>query len=604
MKAVFHFIMVIGLVAGPLAEKVIGNGAVCLVDSTDIQIKNNLTATVKVYKTLAITSEAGASFAEVTVPINDFIEISDIKGYTILPDGRRIRLKSSDIQTASAAEIREFGGYRVVMISMRSPVAGAWIHYEYTLRIKSLLYLPRIVRRERCEVRRFVVRVRWQKKVELRYDFSGLNLELLEREARFFEDNLKQISSEPNTCPDRISLVLGAEEFRYGERRYRSRTWGDVGYFYLSRVKDSEQSLREAYSLGSRLVRDSRTPTDTIRAIFDFVADSVSYVALELGKSDFDPHTCDLIMQRRFGDCKDQAALLSTLYRGVGIDAYPALVATGGYPFAEDCHPWPAFFDHVAVVIKNADGDFLLDPSEPHPRGGYLPARLRGRYYLVADGQSSLRQLPAAPEPSTALSWRYIVNPISSEKISGEFEIEYINDAAIAYSRAYADKNFRELSSLFESSLREAGWHAISAEIDSMRFNTDTLSVIGRFLIQSEEIGAAAGMAVGSPILEYLLKNIFTGVRRDDYCQSGSYTLKEMTRINFPPAFGPEIEEYDEAWIRDHLEFLDELSAGDGFIVYERTFNFQKGTVPPDDYNAFRDFILSIRNQRYVNMGR
>ncbi|MEE9554170.1 MAG: hypothetical protein V3W18_07720, partial [candidate division Zixibacteria bacterium] len=71
MRAAIFFILLVCLEGIPYSGDAHGNGAVGLLDSTDIMIKNNLTAVVKVYKTIEITSEAGAGFAEITVPVND-----------------------------------------------------------------------------------------------------------------------------------------------------------------------------------------------------------------------------------------------------------------------------------------------------------------------------------------------------------------------------------------------------------------------------------------------------------------------------------------------------------------------------------------------------
>lgn len=583
------------------SSQVMGNGAICLQDSVDIEVKGNLTAEVRVFKTFEITSEAGAGLAEVTIPINDFIEIDNIKGHTILPDGRKFKVKSSDIRTASAAEIREFGGYRIVMISLRSPLPGSRLHYEYRLKIKSLLYLPKITREYKYAVNRFAVRTRWHGDVDLQYNYGGFVMRRLgDRDLVFWAENLHELSSEPNSCPDEIFLMLSAEQFKYGKSKYRSETWPDVGRFFQARAKQSADALDGISLIARRLISTSSTLDDSIRTIFDYVADSVSYVSLELGKSDFDPHSCDLISRRGFGDCKDQSVLLSALYRSLGFDAYPALVATGDFPILRDLHPWPSFFDHVVVAIKIDNQYDLLDPSDPEIADHYLPASLRGKYYLIADGISGLQRTSSGPQPSEGIYWSFNVDPISDNGLSAGFQVEYINDMAGKYRRVLNIDNNDETSSAISGLLRESGWHLSTAEVLATEIGKDSLAVAGNFFIDSEDMGLSDGIAIGSPILVYLLDNVLPTNRKSDYCEPSSIYLEESARINLPGAILAGMEEHSEVWIRDGLEFIDEVSFDGEAIDFHRSFNFDGGIIGAEDYNEVRDYLLSIRNQRYV----
>jgi hypothetical protein len=602
MKAAFFSISCTVLLLAAYTVEARANGAICLLDSTDIEIRNNYTAVMKVNKILRITSDEGAGFAELAVPVNDFIEIKDIKGYTVLPDGRRIRIKSSDIRTATAAEVSEFGGYRVVLISLRSPVIGAIFNYRYTLKIKSLLYLPRIVRTEAYAIERFAVRVRWKRNIILRFDYTGMEAIRSERETRFIAENLSPFPSEPNMCPDDFYLVISADQFRYKKGRYYSRSWADVGRFYASRARQSGESLDEVRRLARRIIGESNSRLDSIQAIFNFVADSVSYVALELGKSDFDPHVCELIIERRFGDCKDQSILLSSLYREVGIDAHPALVATGSGPAPMGINPWPALFDHSVVVIKDSAGDLILDPSDPRSTVGLIPPRLRRKSYLVADGNSGLRTVPESRWPSLGLSWEFGVEADSGGEFRSGFETKYINDASANFPHPSNIEESRELTDHFDGLIQDAGWQISFIDIDSIVIEPDSLTVAGRMTVSAGNIGAGTGLSVGSPIVTYLLENIFTGSRESDYCGPGTLHLEEFVRVAMTDIAVDGLTEHDEIWVRNGLEFSDQLTLKNGNLLYRRVYNADGSSIRADDFNEFRDILLSLRNQRYLEI--
>jgi transglutaminase-like putative cysteine protease len=600
MKAVAVILSAISLIPG-LASVSRGNGAVCLYDSTDIEVKKNLTAVVRVYRTLEITTEAGARFAELVLPVNDYIIIEDIEGRTILPGGREVELKEQDIQRASAEGTRDFGGIEVVMISLRSPVVGARLTYSYKMDIKSLLYLPRLFRDTSCPTKRLAVRLRWHKDVTMNYDYSKLNVDSSNREVMFFADDLPELPSESFACPDSLYLLLTADVFSYKGTKYYSRTWADVGRFFALQDRESSGSLEEVNKLGRRLAAGALTREDTVKTIFGYVADSVSYVPLEIGRGGFDPHSCGLIIKRRYGDCKDQSVLLKSLLGAVGIEASLALVYTGRYPDAGSVHPWPAIFDHAVVVVDDQDGELILDPSDPLSAVGTLPPGLRDRAYLPADGYSGLRMTASGPLPATGIVWSYVLRTVSDSVFIFDFTQDRLNDAASAYI-GLEESGAARLKDLVESDTRMAGWMLSSMEVDEISAERDSVSISGSFRVSADDIGPSGDMKLGSPLVEYLLVEMFQDVREGDYCRDGSILLEETVSIPSFSRVSVDMAGYSDVWLRDSFEFSDELSLGDQQAVFHRAFKFTGSQMGADDFNSFRDFLLSARNQRYVRI--
>ena len=382
-------------------------GAVCLMDSTDIRVLDNLTATVEVHRSYEITSEAGIRFAQVIIPINDFIAVENINGYTELPGGSLARLTKEDVVTSAAPGYKGLGNIQAVTISLRPPTVGSKLYYEYKLVIRSLLYLPRITRRTDCSIKRFAASLRWDKRVNLNYDAAGVDIVPGKRQVNFTAGDLPEISSEPESCPDKLQISISSDIFSYDKGQYFSKSWADVGRFFALLAVQSPESDSQLQSLVARLCVNSRSRQDTLSAFFNFLADSVSYVALQMGKGDFTPHSCTAVLGRRFGDCKDQSVLLSSLCRAGGFDAYPALIYTGDYPVVNQLHPWPAWFDHVVTVVRDGGQELILDPSDPSGSTTSLPPRLRGKSYLVCDGHSDLKTAPRGNDPAFGISWNF-----------------------------------------------------------------------------------------------------------------------------------------------------------------------------------------------------
>lgn len=97
-----------------------------------------------------------------------------------------------------------------------------------------------------------------------------------------------------------------------------------------------------------------------------FVQDQIRYVALETGLSRRRATNPEVVLARRFGDCKDKSVLLATLLRLGGIDAEPALVSTGWRDHLGQALPSAGAFDHVIVHVPPgpvAGDDLWIDAT-------------------------------------------------------------------------------------------------------------------------------------------------------------------------------------------------------------------------------------------------
>ncbi len=112
-------------------------------------------------------------------------------------------------------------------------------------------------------------------------------------------------------------------------------------------------------------------PDDDARvsAALQWVQSEIRYFSVSLGESSHRPSPPSVVLQRRYGDCKDKSFVLMTLLRELGIVATPVLVSTR-YPRAplKDL-PTPLAFDHVIVRAQVGEAMYYLDPTRLGQRG-------------------------------------------------------------------------------------------------------------------------------------------------------------------------------------------------------------------------------------------
>ena len=137
--------------------------------------------------------------------------------------------------------------------------------------------------------------------------------------------------------------------------------------------------------------RDSSAEGQLLAAL-RFAQEEIRYLGFEMGRGSHEPRPPDVVLEQRFGDCKDKSRLLISLLQALGIEAYPAFVHTRWYDALAEWLPTPFAFNHV-IVVAHLDGErYWLDPTQRHQRGllPYLSQPDYGQALVVRPGTTGL----------------------------------------------------------------------------------------------------------------------------------------------------------------------------------------------------------------------
>ena len=128
-------------------------------------------------------------------------------------------------------------------------------------------------------------------------------------------------------------------------------TWDKVDEWAWEKI----ESKLEATELLDKIIRSLNIPSnasneDKVRAVYAYLQTNVRYVFAHLGRSGYEPHFPDKVLEASYGDCKDQSVLTVAMLRRLGVNAYPALVETPRAGDA-DTDTVSLIFDHMIVHI-------------------------------------------------------------------------------------------------------------------------------------------------------------------------------------------------------------------------------------------------------------
>lgn len=180
--------------------------------------------------------------------------------------------------------------------------------------------------------------------------------------------------------------------------------WGDVAQWAIPLYPGRFQDRAVAAEWIERLKLDRADPAGSLERATAFVQGEVRYTGLDMGLQSHAPNRPELVLERRFGDCKDKTQLLVALLHEAGVSASPVLVNTRLNAAIADRLPSPLAFDHVVVRAELPEGAVWIDPTRDRERG-MLAARAPLRFGLglrIAPGSNALIEVPA-PFPAKPL---------------------------------------------------------------------------------------------------------------------------------------------------------------------------------------------------------
>ncbi len=412
----------LGLERMPVPEDYPEVDGVVLLDQKEIEMNlegnNDLYTYNKVHKIQKLFRNV-ESHATVEIPLYDGETITDLRARTIKPDGGNVFLKDQDFYTISAGEHGPalYSDSKIIRFTFPAVEKGCIIDYEYTKKTQRAFwydvwqiqnYLPTMRDQYTLTIPISLMDKRqglgwtWRYKS---YNYPDLPkpvqspTNIYERSANngkvsftWILHDIPAFQQEINMPPQ--SLNMAYVKFSLSEWS----TWDAISSWYYQKYFEPEISVNdEIRYLAKELSQNSFSEIDKIQRVSRFVQ-SLRYVAIDLGPGYLQPAPPHLVLERKYGDCKDKAALLISLLDALQIKANPVLVLTASQGVLDPTFPaWN--FNHIIVRVETDDRQiFWIDPTVNYCRLGQLPWQDEGIAVLSIhnDGTSSIENTPNA----------------------------------------------------------------------------------------------------------------------------------------------------------------------------------------------------------------
>ncbi len=380
-------------------------------------------------------------------------------------------------------------------------------------------------------------------------------------------------------------------------------TWGQVVAWALPLYQVEPQSTKLQQTI-DRLKSAGATDTARVMAALAFVQNEVRYLGIEIGTRSHKPGKPDDVLAQRFGDCKDKSRLLVTLLKGMGIEAYPALVHNSYGRMLLDVLPTPLAFNHVVVVVKSGDKRFWLDPSLTYQAGSlenvYTPDY--GYALVLAAGQTALQQM-ADDIKTVHTKWVYEEVDVSHDnsvpanyKIWSGYEGYYADSTRQYFAEESRNKIGQDylnyLAQLFPG-VTASSDITVHDNLITNAFETTEAYQIKNIWAKTDD-SRYLQIDLRSYLVSDNLKNVSSPIRTMPYNVRHPVAYKHRTLVKLTPdaKFDNEADVVENPAFR----FSRTVTASKGELLIDYDYRSRKDHVLPADIAVYAEHMDKVRS--------
>lgn len=598
------------LSAAPSAEEYPQAGALILSCDEKINITSAGTQETRMHYIIKILNERGKeSFSETLIDYDSTYEKVELEyARTIKPDGRVLEVGARHIRDVSKyLNFPLYSNARVYIISFPEVAEGACIEYKVKIIRNQLINSKDFVLNYPLQTSEPIIAANFSldlpKSAQVYFKITNENYNdfgaVLEPEQdnsaervvyRWKFSAIPQIIPESNMPPGiEVDPAILISTFS---------GWSQVYDWWWPLAKDKISADAAIEAKVGELIKDKLSDEEKARAIYNFCASKIRYVAVEYGQAGYEPHKAEDIFKNKYGDCKDQAVLLVSMLRFAGLKAWPALIgAKGYYDLAED---FPAIlFNHCIAAVSLGNEVVFLDPTAETCSFGNLPSADYGRKALLfKETGYEIKDIAAAPAGRNLVRHQLKIKLDSGGAIEAQKEIVVngVYDQGQRYWLLYTQPEL--IREALKEKIQEVSIGGELGNYSIENLNDLDKPVVLSYSFSGPEYFTYAGSLRIMPQLTGLDTSLVAKAQRRYPVDFNILDCRELVfEIEIPEdlavKYMPGPVNRENAW----MIFNAEYSSGKNKIYFRQKSQLKKEVVSRGDYAEFRDFFVDLAKQ-------
>ena len=582
-------------------------GALILFCNERAELTSENTAVFFEHFLIKILNERGKqNFSEIVISYDSTYEKVELEyARTIRPDGLVVPVGSRHIRDVSKyLNFPLYSNVRARIISFPEVTQGCIIEYKYKVYRNQLISEDDFVLSYSVQEAEPVIQAKFRLVIPLE---KSLHYKILNSDYNKFQAKLEPVIEEypeykeylwefqdiPAIIPEanmppnsKINPIILISTFD---------SWQEIYDWWWNLAKDKIQADQAIKEKVRDLTQGLETTLEKVRAIYNFCAEDIRYVAVEYGQAGHEPHKATDIFFNKYGDCKDQAILMITMLREIGVEGYPVLIGTDDYLNLEEDFP-SVNFNHCIATVKLDEDLVFLDPTCSTCSFGNLPAGDQERKTLIfTDTDYKIKDTPLYPARHNSVNRTLKIQISPDETIQAErrvatagvydasqrFWLKYSTEDAISESLKQAIQGITPASRLIEYDIEN---------LDDLNKN-----VILNYSFSGREYWFKTSDLRIFPQLAFLDTSIVAKHLRRYPLDLGLPSIKEteldvILPQQFKLEYLPVNFKQSSAW----LDLSVEYNVKGNHLYFKQTIQTKKRYILLSEYLKFKEFLENI----------
>jgi hypothetical protein len=398
-------------------------------------------------------------------------------------------------------------------------------------------------------------------------------------------------------------VKIAANNFSYDGYDGVMTDWKSLGEWEWNLIKD-RYTLNEQTSQKIQLLTDSlNTEVDKIKYLYKYLQDNTRYVSIQLGIGGNQPFEATLVDETKYGDCKALSNYMKALLSTVNIESDYAIIRAGKNASPIDESFASHQFNHVILCVPNAGDTIWLECTDQKQPFGYLGSFTDNRTaFLIKEGECVMVKTPEYQQD------------LNTQFSNVSYKIDSLGNCFLTNHTSYTALQYENIAPYFYTTPKEQKeklYEKINipnSTLNSFSFqrsNNDIPSAILQFELSINKFAGISGNRMLIPLnplnaMTYIPENI-KNRKYPILLNSCGYDADTIT-IELPANYTLESKPEPIHITTPYGEYTAKLEYAENKATYIRSFKWNKGEFPAEEYQNIRGFFKSVANADNAKM--
>lgn len=372
--------------------------------------------------------------------------------------------------------------------------------------------------------------------------------------------------------------------------------------WYRGNMKNVNRELDpKVAELAKEITAKATTRDEKIKAIFDYTKENIKYVAFEDGMNGLIPRNSNLVLSKKYGDCKDLSCFMNQMLKAIDIPSYPTWIGTRAIPYTYEELPAKNSDNHMILSVQNGKEWLYLDATDPNGIYGFPTDHIQGKQALIgiSDDKYELAMVPIISSKQNTVQDTFAM------KLNGK---DVIVDASVRFNGLLANnisRNFRYMDKKEKEDFIKAYFKDGN---DNLVLNTFDINIVneGLLILKSNYTLKDYARVIGDETyLNYHLNRMYTSSAIDDKERSvpvefdRNVTHTTLYRVEIPEGkkldYIPEDKNFNDAAF--NFQFKNTTSGKYLEALQSLELNFPDLYLQPKQFPKWNEMLGKMNKQ-------